>query len=219
MAGELLLQHGDALLVGDILVVVADLSLGGRGVDRLRQLFGLLQPFGQLDAADLAGLLVAGPAAAGDVAADDALDGQHGQLAALHALALELGLLEELRHILGVHAQHMVGQDIAGVVEPELAHLGQDLALVGHFIFQDHVECGNAVGRDHDQAVAIVIDLANLSLFDRLKLLHSKTLRFLNSGFLLLKVYHTSCPLGRNRMEGKSGRFSDFIVKIAKISL
>ena len=134
VAGELLFQHIDALLVGDILVVIADLGLGGGGVDRLRQLLGLLQALGQLDAADLAGLLVAGPAASGDVAADDALDGQHGQLAAHHAAALVLGLLEELRHLLHVHAQHMVGQQVAGVVEPELAHLGEHLALVGDFI-------------------------------------------------------------------------------------
>ena len=114
--------------------MVADLSLGGGGVDGLGQLLGLLQALGQLDAADLAGLLVAGPAASGDVAADDALDGQHGQLAAHHAAALVLGLLEELGHLLHVHAQHMVGQQVAGVVEPELAHLGQYFALVGDFI-------------------------------------------------------------------------------------
>lgn len=110
--------------------MVADLGLGGGSVDRLGQLVGLLQAFRQLDAAHLAGLLVAGPAAAGDVAAHDALDGQHGQLTAHHAVAVELGLLEELRHILHVHAQHVVGQQIAGVIEPELAHLGQNGALL-----------------------------------------------------------------------------------------
>lgn len=130
VAGELLFQHLDALFVGDVLVVVADLGLGGGSVDRLGQLVGLLQALGQLDAAHLAGLLVAGPAAAGDVAAHDALNGQHGQLTAHHAVAVELGLLEELRHILHVHAQHMVGQQIAGVIEPELAHLGQNGALL-----------------------------------------------------------------------------------------
>ena len=56
VAGELLFQHVDALLVGDVLVVVTDLCLGGGGVDGLGQLIGLLETLGQLDAAHLAGL-------------------------------------------------------------------------------------------------------------------------------------------------------------------
>ena len=37
------------------------------------------------------------------------------RLAAHHAAALVLGLLEELGHLLHVHAQHMVGQQVAGL--------------------------------------------------------------------------------------------------------
>ena len=65
VAGELLFQHLNALFVADVLIVVADLSLGGRSVDGLGQLLGFLQALGQADAADGAVLLVAGPAAAG----------------------------------------------------------------------------------------------------------------------------------------------------------
>ena len=178
VAGELLFQHLDALFVGDVLVVVADLGLGGGSVDRLGQLVGLLQALGQLNAAHLAGLLVAGPAAAGDVAAHDALNGQHGQLTAHHAVAVELGLLEELRHILHVHAQHMVGQQIAGVIEPEFAHLGQNGALFGDLVFQDDIKRGNAVGSNHDEAVTVIIDLTNLAFFNGLELSHNQTLHF-----------------------------------------
>ena len=38
LAGETLLQIFHALLKGDILVMVTDLRLGGRGINRLRQL-------------------------------------------------------------------------------------------------------------------------------------------------------------------------------------
>ena len=168
VAGEILLQMGDALLVGDVFVMVAKLRLGGGSVDRLRQLVGFLQPLGQRDAADGAVFLVAGPAAAGDIAADDAFDGQHFQLFAHHALALVLGLAEKLRHIGGIHRKHVVGQNILRQIEPELGHLGQHLALVHHGVVQDHIKAADAVGGDHDEAVTIVVNFADLALLDGL---------------------------------------------------
>ncbi len=63
----------------DVLVVVADLGLGRRGEDRLRQLVGLEQVGRQLDPADRAAVLVFLPARAGEVAAHDALDRVHLQ--------------------------------------------------------------------------------------------------------------------------------------------
>ena len=41
LAGEVLLQIVNALLIGNILIVVADLCLGGGGIDGLRQLVRL----------------------------------------------------------------------------------------------------------------------------------------------------------------------------------
>ena len=194
--------------------MVADLCLGGGGVDGLGQLIGLLQALGQLDAAHLAGLLVACPAATGNVAAHNALDGQHGQLAAHHAVAGELGLAEELRHILHIHAQHVVRQQIAGVIEPELAHLGEHGALFGDLVFQDDVKRRNAVGGNHDQAVAIVVDLADFAFFDGFELSHNQTLHFSmfsaaqqRSAVLTLLFYHTAARFKRNRIKEKRASF------------
>jgi len=39
---EILLQMGNTLLKGDIFIMITDLSLGRRGIDRLRKLFRLL---------------------------------------------------------------------------------------------------------------------------------------------------------------------------------
>ena len=69
LSGKLLLQNFDALLEADILVVIADLGLGAGGIDGLRELVAFLQTLGKLNAADRAVLLVALPAAAGDIAA------------------------------------------------------------------------------------------------------------------------------------------------------
>ena len=178
--------------------MVAQVGLGAGGVDGLGQLVRLLQALGQGDAADLAGLLVAGPAAAGDVAADNALDGQHGQLAAQHAVALELGLMEKFGHIGGVHRDHVVGQQVLGVIKPELAHLGQDGALLGDLVLQDHIKGRNAVGGNHHQGVAHVINLADLALFERLVFSHRKTLLLLLSGpgaAVFLRLYCTISAL------------------------
>ncbi len=72
-------QLGGALEVDRL--VVAHLGLRARREDRLGQLLGLAQARRQLDPRDRAGRLVVLPARAGDVAAHDALDRQHLQLA------------------------------------------------------------------------------------------------------------------------------------------
>ena len=172
MARELLLEDSSALLEGDILVVVAELCLRARREDRLRQLLGFLEASRQLDAADRAVLLIACPAAARDIAADNALHRQHRELLALHAVAEELRLLEELRHVVIVHRDHVVRNDVLREVEPELRHLRQDFALLRDLVLEDVVECGDAVCRNHDDAVACIVNLTNFSGFERLILFH-----------------------------------------------
>jgi hypothetical protein len=146
------------------------LVLGGK--DRFRQFLGFLEAGGQLNAAHGAVLLVAFPAAAGNIAPHDAFHGDHGQLLALHALADKLGLPEKFRHLLVVHAEHMVGHNILRQVEPELGHLGQHLALIRDLIFQDHVKSGDPVRCHHDQAVACVINFPYLAGFKRFIFFH-----------------------------------------------
>ena len=152
--------------------MVADLRLGGRCVNRLRQLVRFLQAFRQLNTADGSVLLVAGPAAACDIAADDALDGKHLKLSAHHGFAPELLLLEVLRHILCVNGNHVVRQNILCHIEPEFGHLSQHCALLCHFIMKNHIEAADTVCRYHNQAVAVVVNLTYLTFFDRFHFLH-----------------------------------------------
>ena len=166
LSGELLFQNLYALLEADVLVMIADLGLGAGSVDGLRELIAFPEAFGELDAADGAVLFVALPAAAGDVAADDALDGKHVELFAHHAVAVKAVLTEKLGHIGDIRADHVVGQDIPGVIEPESGHLGQDGALLCNLVLQDHVKSGDAVGRNHDQAVADIVYFADLAFLD-----------------------------------------------------
>ena len=72
-----LADAGDHLVEGDVLVVLAAEALRSRGEDRLGQLVRLAQAFGQLDAADCSGGLIVLPSGAGEIAAHDALDGEH----------------------------------------------------------------------------------------------------------------------------------------------
>ena len=108
--------------------MIADFRLGAGRIDGFRQLIAFFQARRQLDPAYSAVLLIAGPAAAGDVAADDALNRKHGQLFAHHAVAVKAVLTEKLGHIGDVRADHVVGEDILCVIEPEPGHLGQDSA-------------------------------------------------------------------------------------------
>ena len=172
VAGECLLKNFNALLVGDVLVVITDFCLGAGSLDRLRQLVAFLQAFRKLNAADSAVFLVALPAGAGDVAAHDALDGDHGQLAAQHAASAELLRAEERRHIIYIYTEHVIRDHIFGIVKPETGHLGQNPALVGYLVLQNYVKCRDTIGGIHDQRIADVVNLAYFSFLDRTKLLH-----------------------------------------------
>ena len=160
------------MLYADVFVMVTDFSFGAGGEDRLSQLLGFLQAFGQLNAADFAGFLVAVPTAAGDVAANDAFDRQHVQLFAFHAVACEFGFLEEFGHIFGINGNHMVRNNVFSQIEPEFGDLSQHSAFFHNHVFQNMVKCGNTVSGNHNNAVTNIIHLTNLAGFKRFVLLH-----------------------------------------------
>ena len=167
LAREFLLQHFHGTLERNILIMITDLCLGRRCINGFRQLVGFDQAFRKGDAADGTIFLVAGPAGACDITADDALDRKHGQLPAHHGIAVKLRLLKEFRHILYICRDHMVRQDIAGHIKPEPGHLCEHGSLLVDLILQDHVIAADTVSCHHDQAVAVVVDLTYLTLFDR----------------------------------------------------
>ena len=135
------------------------------GEDRLWELLAFLQAFRQLDAADFAVLLIAFPARAGDVAADDAFDRDHIELLCLHGAAFKFRSLEEFRHIFGVDGDHMIRHDVFREIEPELGHAVQHAAFFRDRAFQDVVKSRNAVCADHDEAVAQIIQFTNFAGF------------------------------------------------------
>ncbi len=152
--------------------MVAEIRLGGRGVQRLRQLLTLLQALRQLQAADGAVLFVVFPAGAGDISPHDALNGDHGELLTEGGSALKLLVPEEFRHVLGIYGYQIVRDHILGEIEPELGHLCQDLALVGDLVVKNHVKSRNSVCCYHQQVLAEIVDLTNLAFLYRLKFGH-----------------------------------------------
>ena len=124
---------------------MADVGLRARREDRLRQLLGLLQSARQRDAGDGAARLVVLPAGAGDVAAHDALDRQH-----LQAAHDERAPERLLGHAVG-RRDHVVGDDLRGLLKPEDGQPGEHLALVGDRRRVDGVVRRDAVARDHQE--------------------------------------------------------------------
>ena len=173
VARELFLKNLHRALIGDILVVIADLSLGGRSVDRFGKFLRFLKSFRKPDPAYSSGLLVGSPAAAGDITTDDAFERKHGELLHLHGLAGELLRAEVFGHIRRVHGDHVVRDQILGEIEPECGHPGEDGTLVGDLIFQDMIKGGDPVCRHHDQAVADIIYFSYFAGFVGLEFLHN----------------------------------------------
>ena len=106
-----------------MLVMKPQVCLGGRRVNGLRQLVRFLQSLRQLDSADCSVLLIAFPAASGNITPDNALHWKHIQLPALHAVSVKILTAEKFRHIFDIHRKHMIGHDIFGKVEPKFRHL------------------------------------------------------------------------------------------------
>ncbi len=138
-------------------LVVADVGLRRGREDRLGQLLGLPQALGQGDPRDGARRLVVLPARAGDVAAHDALDGQHLELAHVQRPAAHL-----VGHVLG-DRHEVVRHDVPRLVEPEGRQRGQHLALVGNRCRMHDVVRRDPVRGDHQDAVAEVVHLADLA--------------------------------------------------------
>ena len=101
--------------------MIAELGLGRRGKDGLRELGGLGQALGELDAADGAVGVVGLLSGAGEVAAHDALDGHGLGLLDEHGAASEVVavLLELLGEVGDVARDHVVGHEVGEALEPE----------------------------------------------------------------------------------------------------
>ena len=62
----------------------------------------------------------------------------------------------------------MIGNDVLCIIEPELAHLCKHGSFLGNLIIKNHVKATDPVCGNHDQAVTIIINLSNLTFFNRL---------------------------------------------------
>ena len=166
LGGNLGAQQVAGALEADVLVVVTDLGLGRGREDRLGELARVHEARRQRLTADGPLLLVLLEARAGEVAAHDALDGEHlGLLDEHEASAQVVGvgceLLGQVGHIGGDEG---VADRVLQEVEPEERDAREDLALGGDFVGKDVVKCGDAVGRDHQQLVAEVVEVTHLAL-------------------------------------------------------
>jgi hypothetical protein len=153
-------------LIGDVFVVAAGVDFGGGGEDGFGQAIGFAEAGRQLDAADRAGLLLVLPTGAGEIAAHDALYGEHVRALDEHAATVELieiGL-QFAGKLGGVCGDEMVRDGGLEEVEPEEGELSEDLSLVGYSAAQNMVEGGDAVAGDEEELVAGEgIDVADLA--------------------------------------------------------
>ena len=160
----------DGLFKGDILIVITEISLGGRSIDGFRKLVRLLEAFRKLDTANSTVLLIGSPAGTGDITTNDTFYRKHLKLLNLHDMSLEFFLLEEFRKICKVGRNHMIRKDILSVVKPELGHAGKDCALINDLVLKNYIKCGDTICRIHYDCVANVIDLSYFTFLNGFQL-------------------------------------------------
>ncbi len=109
------------------------LGLGGGCEDHLGQPVGLLQPFGQRNAAEGAGALVVLPPRADEITAHDRLDRQRLEFLHDDRSAPDLrGFVRALDHRLGGRTVQVIWHNVRELPEPEVGHLIQHFALAGN---------------------------------------------------------------------------------------
>ncbi len=155
------------LFEGDIFVVTG-FGFGRGGENWFGQLGGILQTGRQFDAADGTGFLVIFPTGTTEVTAHDTFDGERLGLFDDHAAATDLGgvFLEFRRQRIVRAGSEVVGDEIFGLVEPEVGDLGEDFAFARDAIGHVDVEGRNAIGCDKEEILAEVKDFADFAGFD-----------------------------------------------------
>ncbi len=133
--------------------MIADFGLGGWSEDRFGQLVTFTEIFWQSNAANRSRFLVFGPARARKITADHAFDRYHLGFTYQHAPAGQL--LQVAIGQFGCRWELELGdicfEQVVGnrqMLEPEIAHLGQNTPLVGDWRGKDPVVRTDPIGAD-----------------------------------------------------------------------
>src|SRR5690606_10869839 len=110
------------------------------------------------------------PAGTDDVAAHDGFHGHRLEALGNHRATYDQRQLFGRHHVLDPVAREVVGYQAGQLVEPEVGDGGEDLALLRNGFGQDHVERGQAIGRDHQHAFVVdFVEVADLARVDFLQ--------------------------------------------------
>lgn len=169
----------------------------------MRQLLVLRHAVGERVAAERAGT--------GLVGLPDRGRGHAGQVAPHHQLHRERLALARDHHVRIGHAQHVIGRDVLGLLEPEPRELVQHLPLRRDGT--DHgIERAQAIGDDDDPLAALLVDVAitdlavvarQLATTDRGERRGIERVAELEAQrFIEVRDRHDVTPSARSRMNG-----------------
>ena len=148
----------------DGLVMITHGGFRGGCKDGCGQALGLPEIGRKCEATDGAVDLVGFPAAADEIAAHDALDGQRLEFAHDHGAQLQVRVGDAAAgKFAGLIGQQVIGDQGARAGKPPQADLVENDALAGDAVRQDDVESGEPIAGDKEQSVAQVEDLADLT--------------------------------------------------------
>src|SRR5690606_36137975 len=111
---------------------------------------------------------------------------------------LSRSLLDALPiYVLDPVAREVVGYQAGQLVEPEVGDGGEDLALLRNGFGQDHVERGQAIGRDHQHA--FVVDFVEVADLARVDFLQAESVAGAHVRFPLLSTIKTGSMVAHQK--------------------
>ena len=149
--------------------MIANCGFGRWRKNHFRQLLRFLHTFRQLNAADRTGFLIIFPTAACQITTHNGLHFHRSEFFSHDGAFLQSFSFVFRQNIVNRLTGKMVRHDMSQFFKPKIGNLSQNLPFTRNRIIQNHIECRQTVGSNHQHTFIVnfvqIADFAGVDFF------------------------------------------------------